>query len=107
MKTFIIINGKNVSYIQKENLSEATTYCQNYCNHSEEVIVREVTSNPTLTDLEYSVVMQAIQNAQGQHVDNDFVDPYAENEEGYTDQDITNSLSSVEKKIQTQFLTQN
>ena len=107
MKTFIIINGKNVSYIQKENLSDAVTYCQNYCNHSEEVIVREVTSNPTLTDLEYGVVMQALENAQNDHDMNNFADPYAENEEGYTDQDFTNALSSVEKKIQTQFLTQN
>ena len=43
MKKFIIINGGIVSFIEKETMSEAVTYCQNYCNHSEEVIVREYT----------------------------------------------------------------
>ena len=38
---FIIINGKKLSLIQKENMQDAITYCQNYCNHSDEVIVRE------------------------------------------------------------------
>ena len=44
MKKFIIINGKEVTLIQKESIEEAVTYCQNYCNHSEEVIVREYTT---------------------------------------------------------------
>ena len=52
-----------------------------------------------ITNLEYSVLMQALQNAQGQHVDNDFVDPYAENEEGYTDKDVEVALNSIEKKL--------
>jgi len=52
-----------------------------------------------LTDLEYGVLMQAIQNAQEAHAENEFVDPYAENEEGYTDEDIANALKSVENKI--------
>jgi len=42
MKKFIIINGKQVTYIDKENMREAVTYCENFCNHSEEVIVREI-----------------------------------------------------------------
>ena len=42
MKTFIVINGKKATLIKKENLQEAITYCQNFCNHSEEVIVREI-----------------------------------------------------------------
>jgi len=42
MTKFIIINGKEVTYIEKKSLADAVTYCQNYCNHSEEVIVREV-----------------------------------------------------------------
>ncbi len=41
MKKYIIINGKDIAYIEKETLQDAITYCQNYCNHSEEVIVRE------------------------------------------------------------------
>lgn len=41
MKKFIIINGKSISFIEKETLKDAVTYCQNYCDHSKEVIVRE------------------------------------------------------------------
>ncbi len=41
MKKYIIINGKDIAYIEKETLQDAITYFQNYCNHSEEVIVRE------------------------------------------------------------------
>lgn len=39
---FIIINGKDVHIIKKDSLKEAVTYAENYMNHSEEVIVREV-----------------------------------------------------------------
>ena len=52
-----------------------------------------------ITNLEYGVLMQALQNAQGEHIDGDFVDPYAENEEGYTDQDFEIALNSVEQKL--------
>ena len=52
-----------------------------------------------ITNLEYGVLMQALQNAQGQHAEGDFVDPYAENEEGYTDQDFEVALKSVENKL--------
>lgn len=41
MKKFVIINGKNIAYIEKETMREAVIYCENYCDHSEEVIVRE------------------------------------------------------------------
>ena len=57
-----------------------------------------------LTDLEYSLVIQALHNAQGQHSENDFIDPYAENEQGYTDEDIAKALSAAENKIQANFL---
>jgi len=59
-----------------------------------------------LTDLEYGVVMQAIQNAQAEHVDGTFVDPYAENEEGYTDEDFTNALASAEAKLMKNYVQQ-
>jgi len=52
-----------------------------------------------ITNLEYGVLMQALQNAQAEHIDGDFVDPYAENEEGYTDQDFEVALKSVENKL--------
>ena len=43
MQKFVIINGLTVSFIEKETMKDAITYCQNYCNHSDEVIVREYT----------------------------------------------------------------
>ena len=49
-----------------------------------------------LTNLQYSVLIQALHNAQALHVDCEFIDPYAENEEGYTDDDITKALEEVE-----------
>jgi len=49
-----------------------------------------------ITELEYGVLMQALQNA---HDLDDFVDPYAENEEGYTDKDIKVALDSIGKKL--------
>ena len=52
-----------------------------------------------LTNLQYSVLIQALHNAQGLHADNEFVDPYAENEEKYTDEDIDKALADVEKII--------
>jgi hypothetical protein len=59
-----------------------------------------------ITNLEYNVLMQALQNAQGQHAEGDFVDPYAENEEGYTDQDFEVALKSVENKLRDYYLRQ-
>ncbi len=44
MKTFIIINGKDVTTIKKEDLHQAVTYAENYMDHSQEVIVREIIS---------------------------------------------------------------
>ena len=52
-----------------------------------------------ITTLEYGVLMQALQNAQGQHAEGDFVDYYAENEKQYTDKDFEVALNSIEKKL--------
>lgn len=41
MNKYIIINGMDIAYIEKDTLREAVVYCQNYCDHSKEVIVRE------------------------------------------------------------------
>ena len=41
MKKFIIINGLEIYFIKKKNLKEAVTFCQNYMNCSDEIIVRE------------------------------------------------------------------
>ena len=42
MKTFIIINGKSVRTIYVENMEKAIAWAENYCDHSKEVIVREI-----------------------------------------------------------------
>lgn len=42
MKTFIIINGKSVRTIEAENMEQAVTRAENTCDHSKEVIVREI-----------------------------------------------------------------
>ena len=43
MKKFIIINGKSARIIQRESLDMAKQTAENICDHSKEVIVREVT----------------------------------------------------------------
>lgn len=42
MKHFIIINGKDVFIREKELLLDAITWAENYCDHSKEIIVREI-----------------------------------------------------------------
>ena len=49
-----------------------------------------------LTDLQYGVLIQALHNAQELQCDGDFIDPHAENDEGYTDEDIAKALNEVE-----------
>ena len=44
MKKFIVINGSELFFLEAETMQNAITWCQNYCNHSEEVIVREYTA---------------------------------------------------------------
>lgn len=51
-----------------------------------------------LSQLEYGVLMQAIVNAQEEDASGDFFDPYS-NEEGLTQEQVTEALKSVEKKI--------
>ena len=58
----------------------------------------------TLTNLEYNLVIQALLNAQDLHEEGDFVDPYAENEEKYTDDDFTQALKSAHDKIRENYL---
>mgnify|MGYP000439218481 CR=1 FL=1 len=44
MNTYIIINGNTAKTINKSSLDDAITYAQNYCDHSHEVIVRQIKS---------------------------------------------------------------
>jgi len=42
MKTFIIINGKEVRTIKAETIEDARVKAINTCDHSKEIIVREI-----------------------------------------------------------------
>lgn len=44
MKKFVIINGKDLHLFYQDSLKDAIIYAQNYMNHSEEVIVREISN---------------------------------------------------------------
>lgn len=41
-KTFIILNGKSLRIVQRESMEDAITSAQNTCDHSQEIIVREI-----------------------------------------------------------------
>jgi hypothetical protein len=41
-KTFIILNGKTLRIVERNNIEEAITSAQNTCDHSQEIIVREI-----------------------------------------------------------------
>jgi len=43
MKKFITINGDKAWITQRKDLESAITSAQNICDHSKEVIVREIT----------------------------------------------------------------
>jgi hypothetical protein len=52
-----------------------------------------------LTYIEYDAIMQAINNAKAEITDDTFIDPYAENPNGYTNESMSAALERVEKKI--------
>lgn len=52
-----------------------------------------------LTSIEYNVLMQAINNAKCAIHDDEFIDPYAENPDGYTNDSLLQALESAENKI--------
>lgn len=41
-KTYLILNGDHMMFIQKENKDEALVTANSICDHTKEVIVREV-----------------------------------------------------------------
>lgn len=41
-KTYLILNGDHMMFIQKENKEEALRAANSICDHTKEVIVREV-----------------------------------------------------------------
>ena len=57
-----------------------------------------------LTKLEYSVLIQALKDAQVSHFDDEFVDPYAGDDFDHTYDDIKSALQQAERKIMNLFL---
>ncbi len=53
----------------------------------------------TLSVIEYDAIMQAISNAKCEIADDTFIDPYAENIEGYTNETLLAALERVENMI--------
>lgn len=52
-----------------------------------------------LSSIEYNAIMQAINNAKAAIADDEFIDPYGENPDGYTNETLLEALNSVENKI--------
>lgn len=52
-KTYLILNGDHMMFIQKENKEEALRAANSICDHTKEVIVREV---------DFSKITDAINN---------------------------------------------
>lgn len=52
-----------------------------------------------LSCIEYDAIMQAINNAKSAISDDEFIDPYGKNKDGYTNETLLTALESVERKI--------
>lgn len=52
-----------------------------------------------LTHIQYDAILQCIEHGRALLKDGDFIDPYAENPEGYTEETLTQALNEVEKII--------
>jgi len=52
-----------------------------------------------LTELEYNVLMQAINNAKASIADGEFIDPYSEHANDYTEEQLSEALETAENKI--------
>lgn len=52
-----------------------------------------------LTSIEYDVIMEAINQARSSIADDEFIDPYAEQNPEYTNKTLYEALQRVENKI--------
>lgn len=52
-----------------------------------------------LTILQYNVLMMALGNAKAAIADGDFIDPYAEDIDEYSDAEMLKAIDDVEKMI--------
>lgn len=49
-----------------------------------------------LSDLQYSVLIQALHNARDSHLDGNFIDPFGENAGKHTQEDVEQAINEVE-----------
>ena len=49
-----------------------------------------------LSDLQYSVLIQALHNARDSHLDGEFIDPYGENAGKHTQEDVEQAINEAE-----------
>lgn len=52
-----------------------------------------------LTEIQYNVIMQAINNAKNEIAEDTFIDPYGEIPEGYNNDSLSKALHEVEEKL--------
>jgi hypothetical protein len=52
-----------------------------------------------LTELQYNVIMQAINNSYHEISEGNFIDPYSDEANMYTDEQLTEALKGVEIKL--------
>ena len=52
-----------------------------------------------LTELQYSVIMEAINNAKSAIHDDEFIDPYGDNPNEYTNEQCLTALDEVENLL--------
>lgn len=52
-----------------------------------------------LTDIEYNVVMQALNNAKAEIHDEEFIDPWSEFADLHTNEEYLQAVESVEQKL--------
>lgn len=52
-----------------------------------------------ITEIEYNVVMQALNNARASIADNEFIDYYSENADMYTNEEMLVAIETLEQKL--------
>lgn len=92
MKNFIIINGTKAYQIERETKEEGLTFAQNFMDHSEEVIIREVNSFTDHTKVFEELKDPTVQKEEWNEVHHSVV-------ERITNQQWENSISGVSNKV--------
>lgn len=75
MKKFITINGKRATITERKTLDDARTSAINVCDHSKEIIVRELEE---ITDYTKAIEEQPVYYTQMQDIINEVVEKYGQ-----------------------------